>query len=485
MIDVNKFKKHIIDLAIQGKLSEQKEEDGSALELFDRIRKEKTELISRGVIRKEKALAPIEKDDIPFEVPSNWGWIRLGDYSQKVTDQVASGSFQALRENVVSLKTPDYALMVKTADFANGFTKNLTYTNKHGYDFLSNSNLFGGELILSNIGSIGKVFIVPKLDIKMTLAPNSVMIRLIDNSMIMYLYYFLLSNQGYKELDAISTGSTMKKINKGDLKTLLLPIPPLQEQLRIVNKLNEIFAELDNVEKNQNKLLILQDGLRKKVLNLAIRGKLTEQLIDDGTADDLLRQISLKRLSLVKEGKIRKERPLDVVDEADNPYDIPNNWKWVKLGDAYFVVMGQSPSSENVSANRDGVEFHQGKIFFTDYLLKDSNIRTAEVTKIAPKNSILLCVRAPVGKINFVDREICIGRGLCAINSYGLASIDYLYLLLETMESYFCDKANGSTFSAISVDVVKNALIPLPPLKEQERIVKKVKEILSYCKLIA
>jgi len=113
--------------------------------------------------------------------------LRLGEVCEKVTDYVASGSFAALKENVLITNEENYALMVKTADFANGFTKGLTYTDKHGYEFLHNSNLFGGELILSNIGSIGKVFKVPYLNRPMTLASNSVMLKTGDNTLRDYL----------------------------------------------------------------------------------------------------------------------------------------------------------------------------------------------------------------------------------------------------------------------------------------------------------
>lgn len=239
------LKSKLIDAAIQGKLTEQLPEDGTAEELCYQIRCKKNQLVAQGVINKEKPLPDISEEEIPFEIPNNWKWIRLGDYCQKITDYVASGSFASLHENVRSLKTPDYAIMVKTADFSNGFTTNLTYTDKHGYDFLKNSNLFGGELILSNVGSIGKCFIVPKLDSKMTLAPNAVMVRAVDEESKDFLYYFFSSNQGFKELDAISTGVAIKKFNKTELKKILVPIPPIAEQKRIVKKLEEVLMMCD------------------------------------------------------------------------------------------------------------------------------------------------------------------------------------------------------------------------------------------------
>ena len=258
-------KSKILDLAIRGKLVPQDPNDEPASVLLERIKAEKEELIKQGKIKRDKKESVIFKgednsyyrivgksaeecENLPFDLPQGWQWTSLGQYSEKVTDQVASGSFASLRANVVSFKEPDYAIMVKTADFSNNFTKNLTYTDKHGYEFLENSNLFGGELILSNIGSIGKVFIVPDLKRKMTLAPNSVMIRLTNDEYRDYLYYFLQSPTGYKELKAISTGVAMLKFNKTDLKTIYLPVPPLAEQKRIVETIETIFTQLDEIE---------------------------------------------------------------------------------------------------------------------------------------------------------------------------------------------------------------------------------------------
>jgi len=185
--------------------------------------------------------------DVPFEIPESWEWVKLGDVVKQVTDFVASGSFASLRENVKYYKEENYAILVRTLDFRNNFEKDLTYTDKHGYEFLSNSNLFGGELLLSNIGSIGKVFIVPKLNKRMTLAPNSIMVRHYDDSQRDWLYYFFLSPVGQEVLLSISSSTTQAKFNKTQLKGVLVPLPPLAEQKRIVDKIEEIFASLDEI----------------------------------------------------------------------------------------------------------------------------------------------------------------------------------------------------------------------------------------------
>lgn len=245
----DKLKQSVLQYAMEGKLVKQDPSDEPASELIKKIKNEKAELIKEGKIKKSKKLPVITDDEKPFDIPDSWEWIRLGDYAEKITDEVASGSFAAIRDNVRKYKTENYAIMVKTADFANHFSKNLTYTDEHGYNFLNNSNLFGGELILSNIGSIGKCFIVPKLNRPMTLAPNSIMTKLIDPKLNKFLYYFIKSPIGNFELLQIASGTTMKKFNKTNLKGILIPIPPLNEQKRIVFEIEKIVNSIDKLSK--------------------------------------------------------------------------------------------------------------------------------------------------------------------------------------------------------------------------------------------
>ena len=226
----------------------------TAFELIELIKNEKNSAIKSGLIRKEKPLKMILNKEITHKLPDKWLWVRLGDYALKITDYVASGSFASLKENVLITNEPNYAIMVKTADFSNNFTKNLTYTDKHGYEFLNNSNLFGGELILSNIGSIGKVFIVPYLDRPMTLASNTIMIKLTDDRLVKYLYYYFISPLGQKTLKEISSGTSMMKFNKTQLKNILIPVAPPKEQNYIVTAL-ERTELIINAKKRQLKKL--------------------------------------------------------------------------------------------------------------------------------------------------------------------------------------------------------------------------------------
>ncbi len=252
------LKKSILQEAVQGKLVPQDPSDEPAEALLERIRAEKQRLIKEGKIKKDKHESVIfrrdnshyEKrgseevcidDEIPFEIPENWAWCRFETATLYVTDYVANGSFASLRENVKTYKEENYALMVKTQDFSNDFTRGLTYTDQKGFDYLQKSRLYGGELMLSNIGaSIGKAFIVPAMNIRMTLAPNAIVVKCLDAIMTEYLRYFILSYYGQKMLSDFTAGTAMPKFSKTQLRSALIPVPPYSEQRRIIEKIKQL-----------------------------------------------------------------------------------------------------------------------------------------------------------------------------------------------------------------------------------------------------
>ncbi len=242
--------------------------------------------------------------------------------------------------------------------------------------------------------------------------------------------------------------------------------------------------------------------LKNSILQLAVQGKLVPQDPNDEPASVLLERIKAEKQALIKEGKIKKEKKpseifrgssrnlpytyceqtgkeiRDISDEI--PFDIPESWEWCRLGTVFHLIMGQSPKGDKVFEGKNGIEFHQGKIYFGKRYIDISNQSTNKPTKIAPANSVLLCVRAPVGKVNITNREICIGRGLCAVVPLDEIGVDFTFFWLLTLENEFVKKATGTTFTAITGEIVNNQLIPLPPLAEQKRIVSKIEELIPY-----
>ena len=238
--------------------------------------------------------------------------------------------------------------------------------------------------------------------------------------------------------------------------------------------------------------------LKNSILQMAVQGKLVPQDPNDEPASVLLERIRAEKERLIKEKKIKREKnPSVIFKGADNtpyekigdevrsladevPFDIPDSWEWVRLGSAFAIEMGQSPSGNTVSENCTGTEFHQGKVFFGEKYIKESDQYTSSPTKFAPENSVLLCVRAPVGKVNITDRELCIGRGLCAIIPLAGMPILFAYYLLAAYENIFVKQATGTTFVAITAETVKNQLIPMPPLAEQHRIADLIERLVPY-----
>jgi len=220
--------------------------------------------------------------------------------------------------------------------------------------------------------------------------------------------------------------------------------------------------------------------LKNSILQLAIQGRLVEQREEEGTAKELLKKIDIEKKQLIKEGKINKQKALPEIKEDEIPFDIPESWEWVRLGDVFDVIMGQSPKGTSVFEGDGGIEFHQGKVYFGSDYLEHSNQSTNKPTKIVEPDTVLLCVRAPVGILNITDRRICIGRGLCGIKT--LSGMDSRFVMnsLRAFKYDFIRKATGTTFVAITGEVVKNQLIPLPPLAEQKRIVAKIEELMPY-----
>ena len=218
--------------------------------------------------------------------------------------------------------------------------------------------------------------------------------------------------------------------------------------------------------------------LRNSILQLAVQGKLVEQCPEEGTGEELYQAIQKEKQALFKDGIIKKAKVLPEVTDDEALYAIPDNWKWVRLGSAACIEMGQSPDGSSVSEVATGIEFHQGKVYFGKQFLEESPLKTSAPTKIAEPNSVLLCVRAPVGKVNITSRKICVGRGLCAVSPIANMDARFVFYLLSTFENIFVKQATGTTFIAVTGKIVDNQPIPLPPLGEQKRIVQKIEEIM-------
>ena len=278
-----------------------------------------------------------------------------------------------------------------------------------------------------------------------------------------YLKYVIEDYAKANKLEEYYTGSTIKHLTGESLVSILFPLPPVKEQERIVQEIQRYLSLVAIIENNKENLLAAIKQAKSKVLDLAIHGKLVLQDPNDEPASELLKRINPK-----------------AEITCDNPQygKLPKGWCETHIGDAFKVTMGQSPDGSSLNPI-DGMEFHQGKILFGNKYLRKSSVLTNSPTKIADADTLLLCVRAPVGVVNITKQRICIGRGLCCLTPTKAINLDYAFYMLTTFQEKFESQSTGSTFKAISGSIIKNEQLWLPPLSEQHRIVAKIEELFA------
>ncbi len=278
-----------------------------------------------------------------------------------------------------------------------------------------------------------------------------------------FLYYACVSEYMQNEIKSNASATTLPILNKGNFSKIAFPLPPLEEQKRIVSEIERWMLFVKVVESGKSDLQKIIIQAKSKILDLAIHGKLVPQDPNDEPASELLKRINPK-----------------AEITCDNPQygKLPKGWCETHIGDAFKVTMGQSPDGSSLNPI-DGMEFHQGKILFGNKYLRKSSVLTNSPTKIADADTLLLCVRAPVGVVNITKQRICIGRGLCCLTPTKAINLDYAFYMLTTFQEKFESQSTGSTFKAISGSIIKNEQLWLPPLSEQHRIVAKIEELFA------
>lgn len=460
---IQKLKNKVLQLAMQGKLVVQDKNDESANVLLKEIKIEREGLIQERTIKKEKSLPFISKDEMPFKLPPGWEWARLGDVSLINMGQSPKGDTVNDEEGI---------------EFHQGKIcfgdRNLRKSDRYTTDPKRIAR--PDDVLLSMRAPVGSINITTR---QVCIGRGLCAISSLGNISKEYYYYTILAFKEY--LTSRATGTTFLAVTAKVVKEMIVPIPPLEEQSRIVGKIDKIFSLMEELDSDKDELLKTISLTRKTILQEAVRGKLVSQSLDDDEpASDLLENIKEEKENLIEEGKIKRVKLLPNITEEEIPYQLPKGWEWSRLGNASLVMMGQSPKGDSVN-DKEGVEFHQGKTSFGEKYLKSSDKYTISPNKISKKGDVLLSVRAPVGTLNITDREVCIGRGLCAISSLGNIETEFYFYIVSAFEDYLHERSTGTTFLAVKASVVNEMIIPIPPLKEQKRIVKKINTLMNLC----
>ena len=478
------LKNSILQQAIQGKLVPQNPADEPASELLKKIATERQKLIDEGKIKNATPLPPIEDDEKPFDIPDNWCWVRLGD------------ACQINPRNKLENKNIDATFLPMTSindGYSNGYNPLVKSWNEIRSGF---THFADGDVIFAKITPCfqnRKSAVVEGLTNGIGAGTTELYVLRSYGKYIneKYLLYFVKNHQFILDGVATMKGTAgQQRISRNFVINYLLPLPPLAEQKRIVAKLEELMPLIERYDAAEKKLSVLDkefpDKLRKSILQQAIQGKLTEQLSSDGDSCDLLEKIRAEKTKLIADGKIKKEKPLPPIKDDEKPFDIPDNWQWVRLGEIGETNIGLTYSPENIS--NDGIivlrsgNIQNGKMDYADIV--KVNLEIPE-SKFCCRGDILICARNGskklVGKAALIDRDnVTFGAFMAKFRSKCNE-----YILLVINSPYFRKMLSGDvgtmTINQITQGMLKSAVIPLPPLAEQKRIVEKLNELLPLC----
>ena len=502
------LKNSILQWAIQGKLVPQDPNDEPASVLLERIRAEKARLVKEKKIKKDKNESIIYRGDdnsyyekmlatgevkcideeIPFEIPQGWEWERFGNVMiNKDSERVPLSVAQ--RQHLK--KTYDYYGASGVIDKVDKylFDKDLLLIGEDGANLINRSTpiafIAKGKYWVNNHAHV--------LDVCSEMALSYVALFINAISLVDYV-----------------TGTAQPKMNQEKMNSILLAIPPVKEQHRILEKMSMVDAFIDKYATLQTKLDSLDNSvyelLRKSILQEAIQGRLVPQIAEEGSAQELLEQIKAEKQKLVKEGKLKKsalatsvifrgddnkyyeqvgKKCLDITEQI--PFETPKNWVWTRLSHIANIYTGNSISeTEKKSKFTDVIgRYYIGTkdVDFNNRIIYDNGIAIPKQYepdfRLAPNNSILMCIEGGSAgrKIAILNQDVCFGNKLCCFSPFvGIGKYMYYYLQSPSFFELFNLNKTG-IIGGVSIAKVKEILIPLPPIKEQQRIVAQIEKL--------
>ena len=481
MIDTETLKNKVRDLAVQGKLSNQLAIDGTADDLLNQLYIEKESHTKQGLIKKSKKAKPITIDEIPFEIPKNWKWVRLGDVT--------------FNHGQIRPETAFCYIDVGTLDnIHHQLSPNNNIIKANDAPSRARKKVEQGDVLYSTVRPyLHNTCIINRSFPEMPIASTAfcVMHGIGDLINSKYLINCLLSSYFDKFANGrYSKGALYPAIGENDFLTGIIPLPPLKEQVRIVKALNEIFKQIDIIANLQSRYANNLSALNKKILELAVQGKLVPQDPSDEPASVLLEKIAAEKQKLIKEGKIKKQKKLPAITEDEIPFEIPKGWEWVRLNTiTYKIVDGTHHSPVNTE--------HGEFKYITAKNIKNTGVSLDNVTYVSKeihneiyarcnpeKNDVLLIkdgATTGVVTVNNLDEPFSMLSSVALIKCP--AEIDPWYLVSVLRSDLFYrnirHQMKGTGITRITLKQIGPLLIPLPPLNEQHRIVDKLQATLD------
>ena len=511
------LKNSILQWAIQGKLVPQDPNDEPASVLLDKIRKEKERLIKEKKIKRDKNASVIYRgednsyyekilatgevkcidEEVPFEIPTSWSWARLLNVSIYIQRGKSPKYSPIKKYPVVAQKCNQWAgFSIDKAQFIEPES-----LSKYAIErILQDEDLMWNSTGLGTLGRMA-VYYAKLNPYELAVADSHVTVIRLFKPFVspLFFYFYFVSPTVQSVIEDKSDGSTkQKELSTTTVCNYLVPIPPRNEQTRIISKVTSLLPVIEKYGTQQEKLenlnRTINEQIKKSVLQEAIQGKLVPQIAEEGTAQKLLEQIKAEKQKLVKEGKLKKsalndsvifrgddnkyyekvgKKCVDITDEI--PFDIPENWQWIKLDQGISLLSGRDLEPSQYNDLHHGIPYVTGASNFVNSNLIINRWTEAPIT-ISNKGDLLLTCKGTIGSMAFNDiGQIHIARQVMAITSYGI-DLKYIKCFLQSNLSILEKNAN-SMIPGISRSTLLGMLFPLPPFKEQQRIVAQIEKL--------
>ena len=480
----------ILQYAMEGKLVKQNPDDEPAVTLLDKIKTEREELVKEGKLKKPRKVQSTEDEDFKFDIPNSWSWCRLGNIIYHLTD--------GAHKTPKYIDTKDGIPFLSVKDISSGKIDltNTKFISQETHEVLSKRcNPQKGDILLTKVGTTG-IPVIVDTDIKFDLFVSVALLKF-DDKLIdaKYFKYLLESPLVQDQVCENTKGVGNKNWVLRDINNTLIVLPPLEEQKRIVAKIEKLMPLVDEYAESYNRLQKIdnefEDKLKQSVLQYAMEGKLVKQNPSDEPASELIKKIENEKAELVKEGKIKKSKKLPVITDDEKPFDIPDSWVWVRLGNIFDIT-----SSKRVMKKewRDsGIPFYRAREIVSInknrplkdpiFIDEDTYLEKIKVSGKPNEGDILLTGVGTLGVPYIVpkDKEFYFKDGnIIWLKNFG--DIDPKYLSWYVQCPYMLKEIHnnrGTTVGTLTIVRSKNLIVPLPPLQEQKRIVMKIKEFMN------
>lgn len=526
---IKKLRELILELAVRGKLVPQDPNDEPASELLKRIAAEKAELVKQGKIKKQKPLPEISEDEKPFELPVGWEWVRLGDLG------LIGSSSRVHQQDWKPDGIPFYRAREIVTLAKYGEVNNDLFISPELFESLCLNGLSPetNDIMLTGVGTIGVPYIVKPYD-KFYFKDASVLI--FKNTHAIYSEYLnkIFTSKYWKdEIHKYSMGTTVHTLTISRANEVLIPFASEQDQIGLVSKIDELMLLCDQLEQqslssldahqqlvetllatltdsqntkelSDNWVRISQhfdtlftteasiDALKQTILQLAVMGKLVPQDPNYEPASELLKRIEQEKAQLVKEGKIKKQKPLPPVSDEEKPFELPVGWEWCRISDIAMFTTSGSRDWAKYYSEKGALFVTMGNLSKYSYDLRMDNLRyvTPPVegeglrTKLEPFD-LVISITGDVGNLGLIPEglgEAYINQHTCLLR---LIPICHNYYFPEFMRSPMAklqfNTPQRGIKNSFRLSDVEEIYLPLPPLEEQHRIADKVNEYLLIC----